>query len=103
MTSPEHPLLTAVRNGDTKAVAALLQEEYGTTHARGPHVAAALRLAADALDHRVLDALLKLADLDAMDLDGAQQGRAAVGVDAVQVHRVEIGQLQQGIEDPMVE
>ncbi|MBO0657453.1 hypothetical protein J1792_33495 [Streptomyces triculaminicus] len=70
MTSPEHPLLTAVRNGDTKAVAALLQEEYGTTHARGPHVAAALRLAADALDHRVLDALLKLADLDAMDLDG---------------------------------
>ncbi|MBZ6476405.1 ankyrin repeat domain-containing protein [Streptomyces griseocarneus] len=70
MTSPEHPLLTAVRNGDTKAVAALIQEAYGTTHARGPHVAAALRLAADALDHRVLDALLMRADLDALDLDG---------------------------------
>ncbi|GHF40166.1 HEAT repeat domain-containing protein [Streptomyces morookaense] len=70
MLSPEDPLLTAVRNGDAKAVAALLQEEYGTTHARGPHVAAALRLAVDALDHRVLDALLKLADPDALDLDG---------------------------------
>ncbi|MFI9237056.1 HEAT repeat domain-containing protein [Streptomyces sp. NPDC053079] len=69
-TTPEHPLLAAVRNSDTKAVVALLQEEYGTAHARGPHVAAALRLAADALDHRVLDALLKLADLDALDLDG---------------------------------
>ncbi|GAA0393930.1 hypothetical protein GCM10010357_13480 [Streptomyces luteireticuli] len=51
-------------------MAALLQEEYGTPHARGPHVATALRLAADALDHRVLDALLKLADLDALDLNG---------------------------------
>ncbi|WP_424886804.1 HEAT repeat domain-containing protein [Streptomyces sp. XH2] len=70
MASPEHPLLTAVRNGDTKAVAALLQQDYGTPHARGPHVAAALRLAVDALDHQVLDALLKLADLDALDLDG---------------------------------
>ncbi|MCC3773300.1 HEAT repeat domain-containing protein [Streptomyces sp. UNOB3_S3] len=70
MTSSDESLLTAVRIGDTKAVAALLQEEYGTTHARGPHVTAALRLAADALDHQVLDVLLKLADLDALDLDG---------------------------------
>ncbi|MFE5869561.1 hypothetical protein ACFQ6V_13050 [Streptomyces roseifaciens] len=70
IATPDHPLLAAVRNGDTKAVAALLQEECGTAHARGPHVAAALRLAADALDHRVLDVLLKLADLDALNLDG---------------------------------
>ncbi|WP_372404214.1 hypothetical protein [Streptomyces luteireticuli] len=69
-TSPEHPLLTAVRDSDTKAVADLLHEEYITADAHGPHAAAALRLAADALDHRVLDALLKLADLDALDLDG---------------------------------
>ncbi|MFQ6196445.1 HEAT repeat domain-containing protein [Streptomyces sp. NPDC000405] len=70
MASPEHPLLAAVRNSDTTAVVALLQEEYGTPHARGPHAAAALRLAADALDHRILDALLKLAGPDALDLDG---------------------------------
>ncbi|CAM5441714.1 HEAT repeat domain-containing protein [Streptomyces abikoensis] len=68
--APEDPLLTAVRNGDTKTMATLLREAYATPHARGPHVAAALRLAVDALDHRVLDALLKLADLDALDLDG---------------------------------
>ncbi|MFD0375802.1 HEAT repeat domain-containing protein [Streptomyces sp. NPDC127112] len=68
--SPEHPLLTAVRDSDTKATASLLGEEYGTAHARGPHVAAALRLAVDALDYRVLDVLLMLADPDALDLDG---------------------------------
>ncbi|WP_372405321.1 HEAT repeat domain-containing protein [Streptomyces luteireticuli] len=70
MPHPEHPLLTAVRNSDTEAVATLLLDAYGTPQAHGPHVAAALRLAADALDHRVLDALLKQADLDALDLNG---------------------------------
>ncbi|MEU1820263.1 hypothetical protein ABZ543_34555 [Streptomyces roseifaciens] len=35
--------------------------------------------------------------------DGAQQGRTPIGVDAVQIQRVEIGQLQQSVEDPVVE
>ncbi|MFC5724746.1 HEAT repeat domain-containing protein [Streptomyces gamaensis] len=70
MTPSENPLLTAVRNGDATAVGALLQEDYGATHARGPHAATALRLAVDALDYRVLDALLMLGDPDALDLNG---------------------------------
>ncbi|WP_190130278.1 HEAT repeat domain-containing protein [Streptomyces mashuensis] len=72
MTSaePEHPLLAAVRTSDTAAMAALL-EPYDSPHARGPHLAAALRLAADALDQRALDALLLLADAEELGLNAA--------------------------------
>ncbi|MEU7168818.1 hypothetical protein AB0A70_29920 [Streptomyces morookaense] len=42
-------------------------------------------------------------DVVSAAVDGTQQERAAVGVVAVQVQHVGIGQLQQGIEDPVIE